>query len=72
LQAVEETCALRSEDVGSGAEGGETAVAKEQNFSRGCECVGGVVSGHDGLHFAFTQPTLQADEQRIAGDAVEC
>jgi len=29
------------------------------------------VSGHDGLHIAFAQPSLQADKQRVAGDTVE-
>ena len=71
LQAAEETLALRSEDFAGRAEGGEAAVAEEQDFSRSGERVGGVVRGHDGLHVIFAQPTLQADKQRIAGDAVE-
>lgn len=32
LQAAEETIALRGEDLGSRAEGGEAAVAEEQNL----------------------------------------
>lgn len=72
MEAAEETLALRGEDLGSRAEGGEATVAEKQNFSRNGESVGGVVSGYDGLHVTFAQPVLQADEQRIAGDAVEC
>ncbi len=71
MQAAEETLALRSEDFAGRAEGGEAAVAEEQDFSGSGKRVGGVVRGHDGLHFTFAQPTLQADKQGIAGDAVE-
>lgn len=71
MQAAEKTLALRGENLCSGAEGGEAAVAEKQDFGRSSECVGCVVGGHHGLHFAVAQPSLQADEQRVAGDAVE-
>jgi hypothetical protein len=71
LQTNEETVALGSEDLGGRAEGGAAAVAKKQNFGRGCERVRCVVCGYDGLNFIFTQPILQTHEKRIAGDAVE-
>ena len=70
-QPSKEALALGGEDLGGGAEGGEAAFAKKQNFGAGGERVGGVVCGHDGLNVILTQPNLQADEKRIAGDAVE-
>ena len=71
MQTAEEASALRGEDLGGWTEGGASAVAEKQDFGRGGERVGGVVRGHDGLHFAFAQPILQADKKRIAGDTVE-
>ena len=71
MQPAEKALALSGKNLGGWAERGEAAVAEEQNFSRSGERVGGVVRGHDGLHIAFAQPVLQANEERIAGDAVE-
>jgi len=71
LQAAEETISLRREDFDSRAEGGEKAVAQKQHFSGCSERVRRIMRGHDCLYLIFTQPGLQADEERVAGDAVE-
>jgi len=72
LQAAKKADALRGEDFAGGAEGGAATVAQKQDFGRSGERIGSVVGGHDGLHIAFAQPMLQTDEQRVAGNAVEC
>ena len=71
MEAAKETFTLQFEHFGGRAEGGAPAVTQQQNFCRGGQSIRGVVRSHNGLHFVFAQPVLQADKKRIAGDAVK-
>ena len=70
-EAEGDSFALVLEDFGCGAKRDEAAFAQESYFGAGGEGVGGVVGGEDGLHAVGAGPGLEADDEGVAGYAVE-